>query len=94
MAYPPNNQIRIREGKVTPITVPEDQLQQLKEILNSNKYTPSGKETMIKQVMGGNCCVCGKVPSMQVTYSLEGASKIERYCDRCIKNVFAREAVL
>ena len=32
MAYP-NSQIRIREGKVTPVIISEDQLQELKKIL-------------------------------------------------------------
>jgi hypothetical protein len=93
MAYP-SNQLRIREGKVTPITVPQDQLEELKKVLESKNYSSWRKDAMIKQVMGGTCCVCREVPSMQVTYSLEGATRIERYCDRCIKNIFAREAVL
>jgi hypothetical protein len=49
---------------------------------------------MIKQVMGGTCCICREVPTMQVSYSLEGATWIEYYCDKCIKNFFAREAVI
>jgi hypothetical protein len=36
MAFPPNNQIRIREGKVTPITVPDDKLEYLNSILLSD----------------------------------------------------------
>ena len=96
MAYlnPNSNQIRIREGKVTPIKVPEDQLKYLNQVLESNRYGPWRKEAMIRKVMGGNCCICRGVPTMQVSYSLEGATRIERYCDKCIKSVFAREQVL
>jgi hypothetical protein len=93
MSYP-SNQIRIREGKVTPIVIPEDQLAELNKVLESNNYSSWRKDAMIKHVMGGTCCVCREIPSMQVVYSLEGATRIERYCDKCIKNVFAREAVL
>ena len=93
MAYlnPNSNQIRIRDGKVSPIVVPQEQLEQLTQALQSNKYTPSGKDKMIRKVTGGLCCGCRGVPELQVIYSLEGASMIERYCDSCIKKVFARE---
>lgn len=97
MAYlNPNssNQIRIRDGKVTPITIPEDQLKYLNQVLESNRYGPLKKEATIRKVMGGNCCICRGVPMMQVSYSLDHASRIERYCDKCLKNVFAREQVL
>jgi hypothetical protein len=93
MAYP-SNQIRIRDGKVTPIVIPDHQLAELKKVLESKTNSSWRKDAMIKQVIGGNCCICREIPSMQVVYSLEGATRIERYCDRCIKNVFAREAVL
>jgi hypothetical protein len=92
MEYP-NNQVRIRDGTVRPITVPQDQLEHLKEVLNSNKFTPSRKETVQKRITGC-CCVCGDIPTMQVSYDADGATRIEKYCDKCIKNVFAREAVL
>ncbi|MFI5423353.1 MAG: hypothetical protein ACHQXG_01025 [Nitrososphaerales archaeon] len=84
----------MKVGKVTPIIVPEDQLEYLiNDVLNSNRYTPYHKEAIQRKITGF-CCICREVPSMQVSYSLEGATRIERYCNKCIKNVFAREAVL
>jgi len=94
MAYP-HNMVRIRNGTVTPITVPEDKLQYLKTILDSKILsTTVRKAATIKQVMGGSCCICREIPSMQVSYDVDGATQIERYCDSCIKSVYSREQVL
>ena len=92
MAYL-SNQIRIRDGTVKPINVPAEELQQLREILNSNRLTTSRKETVQKRITGC-CCVCGSIPSMQVSYDADGAIRIEKYCDNCIKSVYSGEAVL
>ena len=93
MAYP-SIQLRMREGYGKLITFPEDQREELKKFLESKKNSSSSKEAMIKHVIGGKCCIRRELPTMQVVYSLERSTKIERYCDKCIKNVFAREAVL
>jgi hypothetical protein len=74
MPYP-NNQVRIRDGTVTPITVPKDQLEELMKVLESKNYSTWRKDAMIKQVVGGTCCVCHEVPSLQVSHSLEGATQ-------------------
>jgi hypothetical protein len=92
MAFP-NSQVRIRDGIVRPINTPAEQLQQLKEVLNSNRLTPSRKEAVQKKVTGC-CCICGSIPTMQVSYDADGATRIEKYCDNCIKSVYSREAVL
>ncbi len=94
MAFP-NNMLRIRNnGTVKPLDIPEDNLKQLKEFVSSNKHTFTQKEIMIKKVAGRCCCVCGGIPSLQVSYDMQGARLIERYCESCIKKVYAREEVL
>ena len=52
MAFP-NNMVRIRNGRVTPITVPEDKLRYLKNILDSKTCSSWTKEMTIKKIMGG-----------------------------------------
>ncbi len=88
MAFP-NSQVRIRDGTVRPINVPEEELQQLRDILNSNRFTPCRKEAAQKKVTGC-CCVCGSIPTMQVSYDADGATRIEKYCSPCVEKTFSR----
>lgn len=36
------------------------------------------------------CCVCGAAPTKMASYPIQGAVRIERYCDRCAEREFAR----
>ena len=39
------------------------------------------------------CCICGGIPTYEVVYDADGASRVERYCDPCSERVFSRSAV-
>jgi hypothetical protein len=53
------------------------------------------KHNAIKKFMDVSACsVCGDIPTCEVIYQLEGCKKVEHYCDKCVKNVYARESVL
>lgn len=86
--------LRIRDNAtVRPIKLSEDKLKKINDIINSNKYAPFRKDNAIKQI-SGYCCVCGAVAELEVTYPLEGATRVEKYCPKCIEKVYAREQVL
>jgi Translation machinery associated TMA7 len=94
MAFPVN-MLRIRNnGTVKPLDIPKDKLKDLQEFVSSNKHTSTRKQNMIKKIAGRGCCICGGIPSLQVSYDMQGATRIEKYCDNCIKSVYSREAVL
>ena len=67
MAFPSSNQIRIRNGTVRPINVPPEDLQQLREVLNSNRLTPYRKETVQKKIT--SCC-WSAIPYLQCRYPM------------------------
>lgn len=53
------------------------------------------KNELIQKVTGfRGCSSCGDIPDIQLSYDLQSASKIERYCDKCAKTVFEREKTL
>jgi len=64
---------------IEPIVIPEDKLNKLNLILNSN-YSPFLKQRMIRQIAGGLCHTCGKIPTKILKYELEDITLIERYC--------------
>jgi hypothetical protein len=39
----------------------------------------------------GTCCVCGDVPNYEIKSDVQGARKIEYFCDTCVKSIFTRE---
>lgn len=88
------SQLRICDnGIVRPIELSEDKLNKLNEILDSKKHAPFYKDNAIKAITG-RCCVCGLRAEFQVNYPIDGATRIERYCSKCIEKVYAREQVL
>jgi hypothetical protein len=36
------------------------------------------------------CSICGAAPTKMAKYPIQGAVRIERYCDRCAQREFAR----
>jgi hypothetical protein len=36
------------------------------------------------------CCICDDIATKIVRYPIQGATRIERYCDRCASNQFSR----
>ena len=101
MAYsnpPSSNQIRIREGTVTELNIPKEVLEVLEKIVSSPHKADDYKKLQIKKLTGGSpCCLCRDgIPAFQISYPFHegGATRIERYCSKCIERVYSREQVL
>jgi hypothetical protein len=90
------NQIRIREGKnatIREIHVSPEKIERMNQ--RFKKFGSSvQRKLIINQVFGSPCCICGEIPSMEIIYKLQDATRIERYCDPCITKVYEREQVL
>ena len=53
----------------------------------TNEYTTKAKslsekhqKDKLREIYGGLCCICGKWPMCNVLYDVDGAKRIERYC--------------
>ena len=89
--------LRIRPDNATirELNIPKDKLEKLQKILSSPKATDDIKKMKIKELAKASpCCICGNIPSCEVVYDADGASRIERYCDSCANRVFSRNAVI
>jgi hypothetical protein len=36
------------------------------------------------------CCICSGLPTMTVTYQVQGAKVVEHYCSKCLEKHFSR----
>ncbi len=87
--------IRPDNGTIRELNIPKENLEELQKIVSSRKTTDDIKKVMIKKFTKVSpCCICGGIPSLEVIYDAEGASRIERYCQSCSERVFSRNAVL
>ncbi len=87
--------IRPDNGTIRELDIPKENLEVLQRIVSSPKTTDDIKKTMIKKLAKASpCCICGGIPSCEVVYDADGASRIERYCQSCSERVFSRNAVL
>jgi carbamate kinase len=89
--------LRIRPDNATirELNIPKEDLEELQKIVSSPRTTDDIKKIMIKKLAKASpCCVCGGIPSLEVVYDCDGASRVERYCESCANRVFTRNAVL
>lgn len=68
------------KANIEKINFTKEQQQEIDKILKSN--IPTAVKKITSHFYGGPCCICGKLPDFKVTYDLEGAKRIERYCKR------------
>ena len=99
MAYSnSSSQIRIRDsGTVRELNIPKENLEELQKIVSSPKINDDVKKKMIKKLANASpCCCCGGIPSLEISYPFSegGATRIERYCSKCIERVYSREQVI
>jgi len=90
--------LRIRDnGTIRELNIPKDKLEVLERIVSSKKIMDSTKHNIIKKLTNVSpCCVCAGIPAFEVVYSVPdgGATRVERYCSKCIERVYSREQVL
>ncbi len=93
-------QLRIRDnGTIREIQIPKANLEELKRLKDKHFFSEHFKQSKVRELSGGSCCICGfYIPKFEVTYDVsdekQSATKIERYCEKCVKRVYEREPVL
>lgn len=84
--------IRPDNGTVRELNIPKDVLTKLEKVVSSPKTTYEvKKDTIRKLAKASPCCICGGIPSLEVVYDFDGASRVERYCSSCANRVFSRD---
>ena len=90
------NTLRIRpdNGTIRELNIPKEKLEVLEKIVSS-PVADEVKKLMIKKFAEVSpCCICGGIPSLEVIYDVEFASRVERYCEPCVNRVFSKNAVI
>ncbi len=88
--------LRIRDNAtVKELNFPKDVLEALERIVSSKNMMDVTKHARIRKLSEGSaCCICRGIPTHEVVYHLDGATRMERYCQDCIKKVYERTPVL
>src|SRR4026207_13258 len=69
--------IRPDNGTIRELKLSEDVLQKLEKIVSSPRYSEEVKKLMIKKFAEVSpCCICGGIPSLEVVYDVEFASRV------------------
>ena len=55
--------------------------------------THKGRYREMVKIIGGFCVLCAGIPTKKVTHDMDGASLIERYCDKCLEKVRINETI-
>ena len=79
--------LRIRDNKATikRLEFSEDTINKFQKLVSS-PVTEEVKKLGIKKLTNIRpCCVCGGIPTHEIIYNVENATRIERYCTRCLK---------
>jgi hypothetical protein len=90
--------LRIRdEGTVKELNIPKEMLEVLEKIVSTNTIMDKTKQAAIRKLTEGSpCCICDGIPAFEISFPFHegGATRIERYCSKCIERVYSREQVL
>jgi hypothetical protein len=71
--------------RITRLSLTEDQLKLLNR--KSGSTTDYDREYIRKRTGTGIYVMCENYATYLVTYDVGGATRIERYCDECVKSV-------
>ena len=72
---------------IKPIIVDKHKLDDLRQKIESPNISIEAKYAVMKKVVGGVCSRCDEIPTKILTYDVEGAQLIEKYCDKCFKKL-------
>lgn len=64
------------------IKITRKQLDEIASLLKRDSLTTEFKNRIIKGYAGAVRQICGGVPTKKITYNADGATVIERYCDK------------
>ena len=74
------------------LNIPKEKLEVLEKVVSSPQTRDDIKKLMIKKFAEVSpCCICGGIPSLEVVYDVEFASRVERYCEASANRVFSRD---
>ena len=76
--------------KIDKIEIPKENLKSLKRIIDNSEGTESKISAIIRKTAGGVCIICHGIPTNKLTYQMNGAIKIEWYCDKCFSKEYAK----
>ena len=74
------------DPKIENIKITKNQLDEIASLLKKESLTTEFRNRVIKAYAGGVCVICGYVPSKKITYDVDGAQVVERYCDKHFKS--------
>jgi len=78
-------------GRVEKLDIPPDKLEEAKKFLNSARMSSAMKRDLMRELKMGRCCVCENFATHKVSYDIDGATLIERYCEKCVSHVLSHE---
>ena len=73
------------EPKIEEINITKKQREELKNRVKEDITTTESRNRIIKKYAGGVCSICGGMPTRILTYDVDGATVIERYCNNCFQ---------
>ena len=85
MRYSNHSDLTNSKPEISEIIIDKQKLKGLQERLKNPHFSHDAKNDLIKKVAGGFCSDCGEIPTKIVSYDMDGAKLIEKYCDKCFK---------
>jgi hypothetical protein len=52
------------------------------DIITHTRFTYMTSKKRLFSLYGGLCCICGTWPDYKVLYDVQGAKRVERYCQK------------
>ena len=71
--------------EIRKIALDKNILKKLLERLKNPHVSDAAKNHLIKKLAGGFCSDCDGIPTIIVSYDVDGAQLIQKYCDKCFK---------
>ena len=74
----------INKGERVPTirTIIEKKTGKRRDIVYNHRFTYAMGHKRLRELYTGLCCVCGQWPDFRVIYDVEGAKRVERYCQK------------
>ena len=73
---------QLKKPAIEPLDPDKTKYKKLRTILNS-KSVGSYRQRSLQRSIVGECCICAAIPTKRVIHDKDGASLIEKYCDKC-----------
>ena len=71
--------------EIRKIALDKNVMEQLLLRLKNPHVSDAAKNHLIKKLAGGFCSECEAIPTIIVSYDVDGAQLIQKYCDECFK---------